>query len=327
MKKVLPIFLALLFLLFSSKHSDASFRHQILNEVLGDATVSALPQLPPTSEGPGLILPDSPFYFLDQLKQDVRLLLAFSPEDKAKLRTEIAGERLAELRFMLARNNQRAAEKALDGVSENLRQAALQLSKAQFEGKDVRKLAQDVNSDIKLKQKALDTLETSSTGSFELSLKKAQESIFESKVQVEDSLPEGEIENEVKNDLARRLQRRIENASDSAKLLEKDINDLAKEASESAAKSLEKRQEALKKAIESRNEALKKVQERLLENEKKRQEKLLEAQKKAAEEAKEALRNAQTAASGIEKAQEVVNELRTSSSGENSGRGQGGGKD
>src|ERR1035437_4242316 len=43
-------------------------------DVLGVASAPVL-SIPPTSDGPGLILPDSPLFFLDQIKQEVRLFL------------------------------------------------------------------------------------------------------------------------------------------------------------------------------------------------------------------------------------------------------------
>lgn len=311
MRKILPFSLSILiFILVLPTHASA-FQHQILNEVLGVSTSSALPQIPPTVEGPGLILPDSPLFFLDQLKQNVRLLLAFTPEAKAQVHTEIAGERLAELRFMLAKNNARAATVALQGIADNLQSASKDVAAAQFSGKDVKVLAQQINDNIKAKQKTLDLLEKSTTGSLNLEVAQAEESIFESKIQVEDALPDDVLQNEVKEDLARKIEQRVSDASQSAKLLKRDLDELQKEASESAKKSLESRQEALKDAINKSDESLRKVQEKLLESEKKKQEALFEAQEKAAEQAQKALINAQNAATSFQKAQSVVQELQS----------------
>lgn len=290
MKKTLPILF--LFILLSTRPAFAG----MAEDVLGVATASALPIISPTTEGPGLIMPDSPFFFLDQIKQDIRLAFAFSPEDKAKVNAQIAGERLAELRFMLASNNKTAASIALAGISDNLQQASDQVTKAQFEGKNVTKLAQDINSNIKLKQKALDELEGKATGSLQLEVAQAQESIFESKAAVDDALPPDQMENEIKLDLERKISRKVASASSSAALLQRDLDALSKDASDSATKALERRQEALKLAIEkSGNPTLRKVQEKLLEQEKEKQEKIIEAQKKAAEQAREAIKNSQTA--------------------------------
>lgn len=309
MRKILPVFLLLIFL-SASKPAFAG----VAEDVLGISTASALPVISPTTEGPGLIMPDSPFFFLDQLKQNIRLIFAFTPEDKAKVDAQIAGERLAELRFMLAKNDARAASIALAGVSDSLKQASDQLTKAQFAGKDVTRLAQDLNSNIKLKQKALDELESKSTGSLQLQVAQAQESIFESKAAVDDALPPGQMENEIKTDLERKISRQVATASSSAILLQKNLDALQKESSESAVKALERRQEALKLAIEkSSNPELRKVQEKLLEQEKEKQEMLIETQKKAAEEAIKAIQDSRKATVNFAEFQRKLIQLQSTS--------------
>src|SRR5258708_4914260 len=60
------IFCVLLFLIVSQGSAFAQEQ-----AVLGVETQPAvMPSIPPTSEGPGLLLPDSPFFFLDKLKQN-----------------------------------------------------------------------------------------------------------------------------------------------------------------------------------------------------------------------------------------------------------------
>ncbi len=308
MRKILP--LVLLFILVSAR---PAFAHKWTQAILGDATSSTLPTIAPTAEGPGLLTPDSPFWFLDQWKQNVRLLLAFTPEAKVKVREQIAGERLAELRVMLTQNNRVAAKLALEGVSENLKEASSEVSKAQFQGRDVKALAKEVNDNIKARQKILDDLETKSSGVLQLEVRRAQEQILESKVEVEDSLPEDQLRDEVRADLERKIERKVKNASNSAVLLQKDLNELNKEASESARKSLKRRQEALKEAIEKSNGELRKTQEKLLEAEQRKQEVLLEVQKKAATEAQDALKKALEAATKFQSAQQSVFQITNSS--------------
>lgn len=310
MRRILSLsFVILLFILVSQKPALA-YHHQILNEVLGVSTASALPQIDPTSEGPGLILPDSPFFFLDRFKQTVRIIFAFSPEEKARVHAQIAGERLAELRFMLAKNDVKAASVALQGVSDNLKGSADNVAKAEFEGKDVSKLATEINNNIKLKQQTLDNLEKDSTGTLKLVVERTQNDVFESKIKVDDSLPEDLLQNEVKSDLERRVRIKVNDASNSAKLLDRDLENLSKQAIEASQKSLTRRQEALKAAIGSKNEKLVEAQSKLLEAEKVRQQGLLTAQSKAAAQAKEALQKAQEAASKFQEAQKKVIEIR-----------------
>src|SRR3989344_4866574 len=293
--------------------------------VLGVSTESAAPQIPPTAEGPGLVLPDSPFFFLDQLKQATRLFFAFSPEAKAKIHNAVAGERLAELRIMLSRQNNNGIETALEGVSKNLEEAAENLNNAQLSGKDIAETAREINNDIKRRQESLDILESQVDGELELMVSAAQASILQSKIEVEDGLPDDELENENRDDLDREIERRIEEATEAAIELEDDLDDLEEEASKAAQKALGRREEALKKAIEKRNESLKKVQEKLLENEKKKQEKLLEAQKKSAEQAKQVIEKAKEAAKKFEEAQKKIDEMNKESSGNSESSGTSGG--
>lgn len=297
-------FVILILIFVASKPTHARHRR-----VLGVSTQSATPQLPPTTEGPGLILPDSPFFFLDQIKQATRLFFAFSPQDKAKVHNAIAGERLAELRLMLARQNNAGIEKALFGVSKNLEKAAENIVNAQLKGKNVSEIARSINLDIKRRQELLDVLESQAEGQLELLVSAAQASILQSKMKVEDGLPDDEFEIEVRDDLDREIERRIEKATESALELEEDLDELEREATEAAQKALKRREEALNKAIEEKNEARKKAQERLLEAEKKKQEKLIEAQKKAGEKAREAIEKAKEAAKKFEEAQNAVNEI------------------
>ncbi len=304
-------FVLLILILVSSGPVYA--RHK---RVLGVSTESATPQIPPTAEGPGLILPDSPFFFLDQVKQTTRLFFAFSPEDKAKIHNAVAGERLAELRIMLTRQNNNGIETALEGISKNLEEAAENLSNAQLSGKDIAETARGINNDIKRRQESLDILESQVDGELELMVSTAQASILQSKIEVEDGLPDDELENEIQDDLDREIERRIEEATESAIELEDDLDDLEEEASKAAQKALKRREDALKKAIEKRSESLKKIQEKLLESEKKKQEKLLEAQKKSAEQAKQVIEKAKEAAEKFQEAQKKIDEInRESNSG------------
>ncbi len=305
-KKIAVYSLLLLFLSLIFSRSAYSHHRQ---QVLGDSTSFATPQIPPTTEGPGLILPDSPLFFLDELKQNIRLFFAFSPEDKAKIHTAIAGERLAELRLMLLKNNPDAIKTDLNGVSVNLGKAANNIVQAQLTGRNIKDLAKIVNDDIRRKQETLDILEAESDGELKALVVSAQSSILESKVKVEDSLSENELKNEIRDDLNRQIEKRVHEASNSTRELFRDLDELKREASKSASRSLKNRENALKKAIEERNEALAKVEEKLLENERKRQDKLLEVQEKVAGEAREAVGKAQEAAKKFQKTQEEIKKI------------------
>lgn len=306
-REVIVVFLSVA--LFASAAYPALAHHK--EKVLG-AQTSATPQIPPTVEGPGLLLPDSPLFFLDQLKQNTRLLFAFTPEAKARIRADIAGERMAELRFMLAKNNKSGINTALQGVSENLQKAAEAISEAQLSGRNVFSLAKSVNEDIRRKQEALDILEAAENREISFKAKAAQAGLLEAKVRVEDALPEEELENEIEDDLHRLVEDEVETASASARRIERQLKELDEQASEAAEKALNRREEALRKAIEQKNESLLRAEERMLESEQKRQERLEKAQEKAAEQAKKAVEEAQKAAEKFREAQETTLEIKTS---------------
>lgn len=305
---ILPLAFLTLFLVFP-KSVYSHHRAQ----VLGDATVSSDLSIPPTTEGPGILLPDSPLFFLDELKQNIRLFLAFSPEVKARAHAEIAGERLAELQFMLAKNNDNGIRIALSGVSENLKKAANDLTQAKLQGKDVKLLAKTINDLIKDKQKKLSFLEEQAQGELKAQVKATKEALKVAKVEVEDNLPEDELENEIEDDLEDEIEDHVRVASTSARGLEHAIDVLSGLASQAAERQQTRREEALRHAIEVKNEALRKQQERLFELESKKQEKILQAREKFIKKAREAVEKAQEAAQELEEAQGEVNEIKNTS--------------
>ena len=230
--------------------NSVSANHQ--EDVLG---VEAMPVLsiPPTAEGPGFLLPDSPIFFLDQLKQEVRLLLAFTPEQKAKVHNAVAGERLAELQLMLAKNNVPGVRIALQGISDNLKAASLDLDDAKLTGKSIKLLAKEINDSIKEKQKSLSVLEQEATGEIKAQVMAAKESLKLSKIKTEDHLPADLLINEMEEDLNMEIGDNINKARVSAVGINRAIDVLTRLASEAAQKNQPARYEALMHAIEVKN--------------------------------------------------------------------------
>ena len=224
---------------------------------------------------------------------------------------------------MLLKNNPDAIKTDLNGVSVNLGKAADNIVAAQLTGRNIKDLAKIINDDIKRKQEVLDILEAESDGELKALVTSVQSSILESKVRVEDSLSEDELENEIRDDLNRQIEKRVDDASESAREMLEDLNELRKEASKSAGKALHRREEALKEAIKKRNEALQKVQEKLLENERKRQDKLLEVQEKLRS-SKGSNTKAQEAAIKFQKAQDALERIQQQPVGGNLGTSGGG---
>lgn len=234
--------------------SLASANHHA--DVLGVSTSVVGASIPPTVEGPGYLLPDSPLFFLDELKQNTRLFLAFTPENKAKVYADVAGERLAELRFMLAKHNEDKVRVALEGVESNTRNAGLQMAAAQFTGRKNSELAKTINDSIKLKQESLDTLEAQVTGDMLLKIKATQKALVAAKVRVEEQLNEADLQNEIDYDVHRELRRDLTQTISAAKHLELEINTLERQASEAAQASLTKREETLKSEATHKSELL-----------------------------------------------------------------------
>lgn len=310
MIRFLPIILGLFVLPLINTPALAHHREA----VLGEATPSSELVFPPVTAGTGFILPDSPLFFLDKTFQQVKLLLAFSAEQKARIRSQIAGERMAELRLMLVRENQAAINTVLLELQKETDLAAASLTEAAAKGALVEPLAKELNETIKLHRKILNVLESQAGGVLRLQLKATRQALKESKIEVEDELSDEDLEIEIEESLEEEIEDEVKEAAESAQKIQEDLLKLEREASKAAAKALNRREEAIKKAIEERNEALRDAEERLLEAEKKRQERLLEARKKASEQAREAIKRAQDAAAGLKTAQETVSELKSGSS-------------
>lgn len=200
------VFAFIIFLLFAPTLVVAN--HQA--SVLGAKAPFQQLTIPSTIEGPGIVLPDSPFFFLDEIKQGIRLSLSFTPEEKAKVYKSIAGERFAELRYMLTRNNKEGIGKDLESIAYNLQRASEEVANAQYDGKDVKKLAKIINDDIKSKQDVLDNLAKLATGRTKTQVLGVSTSLFEAKTTVEHALGHADFQNEIRDDLRKIIQQNTE---------------------------------------------------------------------------------------------------------------------
>ena len=275
---------------------------------MGDSTADL--SIPPTAEGPGLILPDSPFYFLDQLKQTVRLALAFTPEDRAKVYASVAGERLAELRIMLVKKNQDGIQTALDGVSYNFARAGESVADAQLTGRNVSKLAEDINTNIKAKQETLDELENQAGLVLKPRVAAVTQALLGAKVKVENSLPSNLVAGAVADDVNRLAIKNLSSISALSKNLDRQLTQLQNQATDSSRMSLTKREEALRRAIVKKDQVLIKVEQKMLEDDRKKLQMLLELQQKAGHDVREAAAKLQEATARYQKIQDYINQLK-----------------
>lgn len=97
------------------------------------STVNAqeVPKLPDAG-----ITPDSPFYFLDKLGDDMGMMFSFGDEAKITKQIQISQERLAEASQMQAEGNMAATEEALGEYNKNVKAAALDLAVAAKSGEN-----------------------------------------------------------------------------------------------------------------------------------------------------------------------------------------------
>jgi len=269
-------------------------------QVLGLTTQQII--MPPTSEGPGYILPDSPLYFLDKLKQKIRILFAFTSLQKAQVYSSIAGERIAETRVELANGNIPAAEIALDGLKKNTRSSADEFAKAKFAGSNVVATAVVLNRTIAERQKLLDVAEQAATGELKAEIGVVQAAFSDAKGVIEEGLPADELANAVRDDLTRDAGRFAIGTSNAAAMLRISLDVLQQQATIAAKENLTKRQDALKQAIAANNKALQTVEQQNLD---------LEKQKEALSQALQA--QAENQAQDVEdRAKQVANTVKTS---------------
>jgi chromosome segregation ATPase len=192
---------------------------------------------PPVTSGPGYILPDSPFYGIDKAYQRIRLALIFTADNRASLHNQIAGERLAELRVMTARDDQAGIDKALSELSWELHAAVTELHDARAQGKDIKELATAINQSIAQKREVLVAVSQQLPGTaFEQKLLAASESLKEEKSAAEEVLPDADREYELAVSTEEELENAVMGVSASALKLEKKLELFEEQASKAAEK-------------------------------------------------------------------------------------------
>lgn len=307
MKRKTTVFLSLFFLFFLIAVQPVSADYR--SKVLGESTAK-VPNIPPTIEGPGLILPDSPLFFLDEFKQTVRVFFAFNSEAKAKVYTDIAGERFAELRFMIAKNNKSGINTDLNGVSENYKKASEELSLAKLSGKNTSRLAAKINDGIKLKQQLLDVLESGVSGEMKERTSAAQEALVVAKVKTEESLPAIDSQSEVSYDLQRQMQRHVNESIALSKAAAENIIEFKSESAIASISAIKVREEALSKAIAEKNKVVQREQEQLLKMEKEKNAQLISEEMKEAALVMESVKKTQALTIQFQKVKKTVEQLR-----------------
>lgn len=306
----LRVFLSILIiLLLLNLNISSVLAHEYKKEVLGDTVEASDIIVPPVTAGPGFILPDSPFYFLDKSVQKLKLFLISSPDKKIEMHDLVARERLAELRIMMAKNDKQAIARTLAELASEQASSAKLLKLAASEGKDVKKLASLLNVSLKEQRKFLDTISDQSTGALRLQIEAAKEDLKLAKLDIEDELPEDELINEIEVTMEEELEEHVGKVTESADGLVRSIDVLVRLASVAAAKDQNNRTEVLRQAIENKNEIIRRQEELKLTQERKKQEKLYILRKETVEQARETVEAAQFTAKKFEDAKKAKEEL------------------
>lgn len=253
MKRLL-LLIALVFLTVTSGRSFAYYD----KAVLGTSIQIADTVFPPITAGPGHILPDSPFYFVDKLYQEARLALVFTPENRAQLHTEIAAERLAELRVEAMRSNQTAVDAALLELQHESIAAANDIRDAASQGKDVTQLARNIHQALKDYQTVLTTVQAQVPDtSFGQKLASASDVLRDARIISEDALPQSDLDHEIAANVDAEVDSAVLGVKTSVDALQKKMSLQQSLASKAAEKKAQKEQiEAIKQSTKEKEAAV-----------------------------------------------------------------------
>jgi len=237
-------------------------------EVLGASTQIANVVFPPVTAGPGHILPDSPLYPLDKLYQSFRLGLVFTPENKALLHTQIAAERLAELRVEVARNDTKAANIALTEIEHETMAAANDLRDAATQGKDVTQLSRDIHQSLTDYRTVLaDVKSQVPDTALEQQLAATIGVIRESRLVAEDAMPSSDNDHELAANIAADVDEAVLGVADTTKKLEKKLSIYEKYASRAAERAAKKQeQETNRASISAQQKVIKAQREKAIQD-------------------------------------------------------------
>ncbi len=238
MRKMLPLFTLGLFLL-----SVVGVRAYYDQAVLGTSTRVSDAVFPPVTAGPGHILPDSPFYALDKLYQTLRLALVFTPENRAQLHTQIASERLAELRVEVMRNNQTGIDTALTELQHESMAAAEDIRDAASQGKDVTQLARNIHQALADNRQILMKVQSQvPETSFSQKLAATTDVLRDARVISEDALPQSDLDHEIAANVDTEVNEAVLGVQTSIDALQKRMTIQQSMASKAAEREMQKQQ-------------------------------------------------------------------------------------
>jgi len=268
------------------------------------ATSSLFPAL---SSGPGFILPDSPFYNLDRLYQEFKLIGSITTEKKALVRTQIIGERMAELRVMHIRGNNDGVDIALLEISKEARLLSKDLKEASLSGKDITHTAKSINDSLRLHRLALLDAARIVDEETSLKLESVNKALLSAKVDAEEFLATADLESAIQNDLEDELETAVLGVSTKSEKIQAKIEKLQKRANDAVIREAKKAE--VEEALEAKKTLSKELKEKS-KQEREKKKKLLEERKKKLGEAREAFKKAREAFIKFLESQEAEDALR-----------------
>ncbi len=306
-KRISALTLSLLAIVLLSGSALATSHREA---VLGSSTDLSQINFPPVTAGPGLILPDSPFYFLDEFKQGVKLTLSMGPRTRSITHLDIAGERLAELRVMIQRGNMQGISIALMGISSETQKAVDDMADANAQGKDVEKLAKDITAHIKITREILKNVSDQADKDLSLSLEASRENLRNAKIFAENYLPQPDLENEIADNILERLDQNVLGAKTTTSHIQIAADEYQKMASDAAQRTLQIRQKGLDDATASNDKEKINEAKEELDLEVKKGEKTAALLQELFEQAETALQKGAEASQNYEKARQQLKNMK-----------------
>ncbi len=103
------------------------------------------------------LTPESTFYFLDRLGENLREFFSFNPEAKAKLQIEFAGERIAEIKVLVETKGPetKGVERARTLLIGNVAHAAEIMQEIKSSGREVSALAKELDDEFDRQEQLL----------------------------------------------------------------------------------------------------------------------------------------------------------------------------
>lgn len=190
------------------------------------------------NQGPGFLLPSSPIYFVDLLRDNLTLfLVSYDGSIKAKEHLRIAGERVAELNVLLDKEviDQKSLNVGLENLADHVQAAAETLRSEKHRGKNVEELASDLNKAINEQKQSLRAIRVKGDNEANLKITAKLATIRDIEVTVEDEMRKDLLENEIVSELKIAYEEEAKAAAKAAERVASFGEEVAKLASPSGA--------------------------------------------------------------------------------------------